>query len=91
MRAVVAYDVSDDRRRARLSAALERHGVRIQRSVYDLHVDDADVNELVEVLGDIIDPARDTVHLLPTCASCLDKRQAMGQVHNPLDDAVWIV
>ena len=91
MRSVLAYDISDDRCRYRVAILLEQHGVKIQRSVYDLVVDDREVDGLMATLTGLIDFNRDVVHLLPECATCFERRQAYGQVHNPLDDAVWIV
>jgi hypothetical protein len=35
-RVIIAYDVADDRRRYHLCKALERYGVRIQYSVFEL-------------------------------------------------------
>lgn len=35
---VFAYDVSDDKKRLRLARALEREGVRVQGSVFELRV-----------------------------------------------------
>jgi CRISPR-associated endonuclease Cas2 len=35
-RVIIAYDIVDDRRRYYLCKALERHGMRIQYSVFEL-------------------------------------------------------
>lgn len=36
MNLLVAYDISDDACRLRISSTLSRHGLRVQRSVFDL-------------------------------------------------------
>jgi len=39
MRAIICYDFSDDRARARFNKILSKYGFRIQYSVYEFHLD----------------------------------------------------
>lgn len=45
-----AYDVSDDRRRTRIAAVLERHGTRVLESVFEVRTRAADAERLLAAL-----------------------------------------
>ena len=51
---VIAYDVSEDARRARLAALLQMHGDRIQFSVFLCRLDDGELDELIDAAERII-------------------------------------
>ncbi|MEB3774701.1 MAG: CRISPR-associated endonuclease Cas2 [Desulfurococcales archaeon] len=66
MRVMVVYDVSDDKRRLRLSRTLERWGLaRIQRSAFTGVLQPARVRDLERLVRTIVDPSTDIVHILP--------------------------
>ncbi|HXH13101.1 MAG TPA: CRISPR-associated endonuclease Cas2 [Alphaproteobacteria bacterium] len=69
-RVIVAYDVADDRRRYRLCKALERYGVRLQYSVFELTITGKDLHKLVDDLNDLIDNKVDRLLVLPLCSGC---------------------
>jgi len=65
MRVMIVYDVSDDRRRLRLSRTLERWGLaRIQRSAFTGILQPSRVRDLERLIKTIIDPTTDIVHIL---------------------------
>ena len=53
---VIAYDISDDKRRAHVAAVLQAYGDRIQRSVFVATVDDDILREVRERITQIINP-----------------------------------
>lgn len=67
---IVAYDVADDRRRYRICKALERYGVRIQYSVFELTITRKDLHKLVDRLNGLIDNSVDRLLVLPLCGGC---------------------
>ena len=69
-RVVIAYDVTDDRRRYRLCKALERYGARIQYSVFELSITRKDLQKLVDHLNGLIDNKVDRVLVLQLCGGC---------------------
>ncbi len=91
MRVIVAYDISSDRRRAHAAAALATHGVRIQRSVFEIIVDDGELSAVVDQLNSLINAEVDVFHVIPICATCQTKRRTGGQAWSPLDESVWVV
>ena len=53
---VIAYDISDDHRRAHVAAVLHAYGDRIQRSVFVATVDPGQLSEARERISQIIIP-----------------------------------
>jgi CRISPR-associated protein Cas2 len=74
----VAYDVVDDRKRARLSKALSEYGRRVQKSVFECEVDEGQYLRMRERVEKEIDPEEDSVRYYPLCARCLGNIQVYG-------------
>ena len=53
---VIAYDISDDRRRARVSAVLQAYGDRVQRSVFICTLEAGLLSEVRSRVSEIITP-----------------------------------
>lgn len=70
---VVAYDVSDDRRRSRVVKILEKVGVRINYSVFECMLTDAQLEKLKHDIGDKINQKEDTVVYYSICMDCYAK------------------
>lgn len=64
---VVSYDVADDRRRARVASEMENFGRRVQYSVFECHLSDAQIIDLETRLQAIIDWDRDRVRYYRLC------------------------
>ena len=60
-RFLLAYDVTDDRRRTRLAKLLERYGDRVQYSVFVVQIRPAKMVRLLETIYVTIDTRRDSV------------------------------
>ena len=88
---VIAYDISDDRRRARVSAVLQAYGDRVQRSVF---VCDLEAELLSEVRGrvsEIINPETDSVYVFRQCAACWEAVGVHGQATVADEPLYWAV
>jgi CRISPR-associated protein Cas2 len=88
---VVAYDVSDNNQRSRVSERLGRYGVRIQKSVFQCVLTSEDLETLMAELTELVDVSRDTIHAFPTCRGCSEQVVRIGQVKDTLEVAYWIV
>ncbi|NJN47575.1 MAG: CRISPR-associated endonuclease Cas2 [Candidatus Competibacteraceae bacterium] len=64
---VICYDVSDDKRRLRVSDELENFGVRVQYSVFECHLDEAQFDDLHERLTGLIDDTVDKLRFYRLC------------------------
>jgi CRISPR-associated protein Cas2 len=69
-RVIIAYDVADDRRRYHLCKALERYGMRIQYSVFELSLKPKELHKLVDHLTGLIDNTEDRLLIMQFCGGC---------------------
>lgn len=67
---LLIYDISSPRRLRRVARTAEDFGFRVQRSVFECHLDNASARRLWCRLLQEIDEATDLVTLLPLCSSC---------------------
>jgi CRISPR-associated protein Cas2 len=59
---LICYDIDDDRERNRVAKLLERHGQRVQYSVFELHLrSERKLRELQQGLRDILGDDSDEV------------------------------
>ncbi len=66
MKYLVAYDIGDDRVRAKVSRLLMKYGYRIQLSVFYLpKVSISEVESLVKAIREMVDPRKDRVFFYP--------------------------
>ncbi len=66
MRYLVAYDISDDSRRVKVSRLLTKYGYRIQLSVFYLpSVSEAEVDRLYLQIKSMVNPRTDRVYFYP--------------------------
>lgn len=81
MRYVVAYDISDDRVRERMSTLLERFGPRVQKSVFHCFVDDRELGLLTRQVKRVLGSAENgQVRFYRLCADCLRVSFGLGEV-----------
>lgn len=70
---VVAYDISDDRRRNHVVKILEKAGVRINYSVFECMLTDAQYEKLRNDILCELNLKKDTVAYYPICVDCYTK------------------
>lgn len=64
---LICYDIQDDRTRQRAAQSLLRYGERVQRSVYECHLNTRELDALQRELESIIDRTADRVRFYPQC------------------------
>lgn len=89
MTVVIAYDISEDRRRARAAAICQTWGDRIQKSVFLCTLEPEDLNDLGQRLRDTIDVDTDSVYVFRQCAACWDACTVIGQAHVEAPPLYW--
>jgi CRISPR-associated protein Cas2 len=85
---LAAYDVRDNSRRARVAAALQRWGTRIQMSVFICMVDNDGLEALMETVRRIIDPEKDSFMVMRQCAQCWDDLVVIGP-SKPVENVLY--
>jgi CRISPR-associated protein Cas2 len=91
MTVVVAYDISDDNRRARVAATLQQWGDRVQRSVFVCTIEPATLQEVLRHVGEIIEPDTDSVYAFHQCAPCWQAVDVLGQATVRDEPPYWAV
>ncbi len=87
---IVAYDVSDSRRRRRLASTLSAVGWRLQESVFQCILDGETAEEFNDELTRQIDTSSDAVHVFRLCRPCYAHSAASHGERPPLMDTHWI-
>ena len=75
--AVIAYDISSDRRRARVANTILGYGGRIQGSVYEVWVTERQLERLWSSLGCEVEVG-DLVRMYRFCGACVARTRAYG-------------
>lgn len=88
---VIAYDISEDRRRARVAATLQQWGDRVQRSVFICALDHAQLAEVTDRIGEIIDADTDSIYMFRQCAGCWQDVVVLGQATVDDEPYYWAV
>jgi len=88
---VIAYDISDDHRRAHLAAVLQAYGDRIQRSVFVCTLEAPALAEVRARISGIINPRTDSVYVFRQCAACWEAVGIHGQAIMDRKPLYWAV
>ncbi|HDS30475.1 MAG TPA: CRISPR-associated endonuclease Cas2 [Firmicutes bacterium] len=65
MRYVVSYDITDDKRRRQVARVCEDFGDRVQYSVFECLLDQAQLGDLIAKLSAELDETEDSVRVYP--------------------------
>jgi CRISPR-associated protein Cas2 len=75
---VVVYDVVDDKRRLKVSKALEALGERAQKSVFEVYLTAPELDKLLRKLEKAIDKKEDSLRVYDLCSACRAKVRSIG-------------
>ena len=64
---IVTYDIADNRRRYRIDKTLCGYGVRVQKSVFECHLDTTELEQMIEELKQHILNEEDSICLYSLC------------------------
>ena len=64
---LICFDISDDKRLRRVSKAMEGVGNRVQKSLFECHLDSVELDELQGKVAELIDEGEDHVRYYPLC------------------------
>ncbi len=87
---VICYDIPSDRRRNKVARLLEGYGVRVQKSLFECHLDATHENLLRKELQGIIVTGEDKVRFYSLCGR--DQNSALIWDRNGLspDIHLWV-
>jgi CRISPR-associated protein Cas2 len=92
MRVVIAFDISDNKKRYRVVKVLKEYATRVQKSVFEAtDLNRAGYLRLRSRAERIIDPGTDSLRYYTLCASCMGRIDHYGAGPSLLDEADAVV
>jgi CRISPR-associated protein Cas2 len=88
---LVCYDIVGDQARARVAAALQQWGDRLQKSVFLCTLTHEEQAELIERIREMIDTATDSVYFVDLCGTCWNSVEVLGQATVTPPPLYWAV
>lgn len=88
---LITYDIANPRRLRRAAQALERSGDRVQKSVYEAHLAEADRRRLRASFINDLDPSKDSLLWHPLCRSCTRAITWQGRDAAIRAQTYWVV
>ena len=87
---LVAYDISNDKRRTKVHRTLCGFGQWTQYSFFECFLDEKELISLEHRLNNILNEQKDNVRIYRICASCQDKTKTIGS-SPPAEDKVYLL
>jgi CRISPR-associated protein Cas2 len=88
---VVSYDIQKDKNRRLIQKTLEGFGERVQYSVFECSISEAQYRELKEKLVLIMDGDTDSIRCYRLCSACCKKVEYQGNGKIMEDDYFFMV
>lgn len=79
MNMIVAYDIADPRRLVRVAKVIKDYGTRVQKSIFEISVDQNIFAEMKSRIEEEIDPLEDGVKYFPVCEKCANTIEIIGR------------
>jgi len=79
MNMIVTYDIADPRRLNRAAKVIKDYGTRVQKSKFEVTVDNRTFLEMKVRIENTIEPSEDGVKYFPVCEKCAGTLEIIGQ------------
>ena len=88
---IVTYDISDNKRRKKVSDILEGYGKRVNYSVFEIQLfTKAQKKSIERELLKELNPKKDSLRFYHICKNCIDKSWSLGEENAPFErDAIY--
>lgn len=87
---VIAYDISNDRRRTKVHKVLSGYGQWTQFSIFECHLTPKQQVALRNKLDKLLRPDEDSVRFYRLCQDCMSKTETVGG-EKPHDPSLMVV
>jgi CRISPR-associated protein Cas2 len=87
---IIAYDISDDRRRTKVHKVLSGFGTWTQYSLFECFLSKKELVMLKVKLARHLDDTQDSVRFYPLCGSCVEKVETVGG-SPPVEEQIFVV
>ena len=97
---LIAYDIENDKLRAKVADVLEGHGRRVQYSVFECILTPDRYEALKQRLTRLVEDVTDThkekasaysIRFYRLCAACVERVEVLGEGDIALDEAFYMV
>ena len=80
LRCVIVYDIIDNKRRKKVSDLLEKHGDRVNKSVFEcIFKNKEQLNMMILELTETINRKKDSVRIYNICKNCILDSHLLGK------------
>jgi CRISPR-associated protein Cas2 len=79
MNMIVAYDIADVKRLAKVARVVKDYGLRVQKSIFELEINIQSFLEMKARVENEIVPEEDGVKYFPLCEKCAGTLEIIGQ------------
>ncbi|MGQ9569591.1 MAG: CRISPR-associated endonuclease Cas2 [Thermodesulfovibrionales bacterium] len=76
---IIAYDITDDERRNKVSDILSAYGQRVNKSVFECFLKEKDIHNIKRKIEKIIKRNEDIVLYYYLCKDCIEKTERLGE------------
>jgi CRISPR-associated protein Cas2 len=76
---IVAYDIANPRRLVRVAKVIKDYGLRVQKSVFEVNLDEKRFAEMKRRVEEVINEDEDGVKYFPLCEKCAGTVEVIGQ------------
>ena len=76
---LLAYDLADDRRRAKVAREMEAVGTRVQGSVFEAYLTHQELAEVIRRARRLLDEQEDSLRVYQLCEECKKKIRVYGR------------
>ena len=92
MRYVIVYDIADRRVRTRIATLLASYGTRVQKSVFECHLEPEGLERLTHLLSTELAVAPGgNVRIYQLCADCYGASLGLGELEEGAGGEPWIL
>ncbi len=88
---VLAYDISDDRRRLKIARLMESLGERVQESVFEAYLTPRELERLLRRVERLLESQEDSVRVYRLCGACRGTIRTLGRAQLTPPPGVIIV
>ncbi len=91
MLVVVTYDISDEKRLTRAAKIIKNFGWRVQKSVYECHLDPSQYTKLKRKVGAVIDKDTDRIRFYTVCKDDINYDLHIGDSKIYKDEDYYVI
>jgi CRISPR-associated protein Cas2 len=88
---VISYDIPDDKRRQKIADLLEGYAARVQKSVFEAHLEPKQYADLRKRLNRLMKAEEDNVRFYRLCGECRAAVEVVGKVAVTTEPGLMIV